>query len=31
VMSEKGKHFIMLDDPDTLFRAMDNFLAARKQ
>lgn len=30
VMSEKGKHFVMLDDPDTLFRAMDDFLAKHK-
>lgn len=30
VMSETGRHFVMFDDPDTLFKAMDNFLAARK-
>ena len=31
VMSEKGKHFVMFDDPETLFREMDNFLAAYNQ
>jgi N-formylmaleamate deformylase len=27
VMSEKAKHFVMFDDPEFLFRAMDSFLA----
>jgi N-formylmaleamate deformylase len=31
VMSEKGKHFVMFDDPETLFREMDSFLAAHSQ
>jgi pimeloyl-ACP methyl ester carboxylesterase len=30
VMSETGKHFVMYDDPDTLFKSMDLFLAKQK-
>lgn len=31
VMSEKGKHFVMFDDPETLFSAIDDFLAKVKR
>jgi pimeloyl-ACP methyl ester carboxylesterase len=31
VFAEKSKHFIMLDAPDFLFSAVDDFLANRKQ
>lgn len=31
LMSEKAKHFVMLDDPEFLFREMDKFLASQKQ
>lgn len=31
VMSEKAKHFVMLDDPEFLFKEMDSFLAAQKK
>jgi N-formylmaleamate deformylase len=31
VMSEKAKHFVMLDDPEFLFTEMDGFLASQKQ
>ena len=29
IIAEKARHFIMLDDPDFLFSAMDNFLKSR--
>src|SRR6266550_4707132 len=31
VMSDKAKHFVMLDDPEFLFKEMDSFLAAQKK
>lgn len=31
VMSESGKHFVMYDDPNLLFREMDAFLQSEKQ
>lgn len=31
VMSDKAKHFVMLDDPEFLFQEMDSFLAAQKK
>lgn len=31
VMSDKAKHFVMFDDPDFLFREMDNFLASQSR
>jgi pimeloyl-ACP methyl ester carboxylesterase len=31
VMSEKAKHFVMFDDPEFLFKEMDDFLASQSQ
>jgi pimeloyl-ACP methyl ester carboxylesterase len=31
VISEKAKHFVMFDDPEFLFKEMDNFLTGRGQ
>lgn len=31
VMSEKAKHFVMFDEPEFLFKEMDNFLANQNQ
>lgn len=31
VMSDNAKHFVMLDDPEFLFREMDSFLISQKQ
>jgi pimeloyl-ACP methyl ester carboxylesterase len=31
VMSDKAKHFVMFDDPEFLFKEMDNFLASQSR
>jgi N-formylmaleamate deformylase len=31
VMSDNAKHFVMLDDPEFLFKEMDSFLTSQKQ
>jgi pimeloyl-ACP methyl ester carboxylesterase len=31
VISEKAKHFVMFDDPEFLFKEMNNFLASQRQ